>query len=396
MGDDVFPSSIFTDQDKAMSNAIEENAISHFGCLKQDASFQHVFNKCLKGCFNSDEFEATWSKMIYEYGLENYEWFERLYELREKWSTAYSKDFFSAGILSSQRSESTNHAMGFQSNKTTSLTDFFGIYNDIIKRWRSEEEKNEFQCGRSTPSSNMSTVGLIRSASSVYTINLFKRFEEEFIYSLVTNVIVIDNEDTTKVYKVFLLDDPDSYHVVTFDFASTLISCSCRKFDEVGILCYHSLRVFHLSSISDILERYIKKRWSRYAKSEMWEWMREQSVSIMPSVERLSWRRDILCNFHTLILQSQGLNEARTFLDQFYTSVCAEVRKIIEQTSTIDNTNNDSHNAPQRILDPLRSKTKGRSARLKRPSKSKKTNGRRVRSTSANCLVPYTPPTRLV
>ncbi|XP_074315011.1 protein FAR1-RELATED SEQUENCE 5-like [Silene latifolia] len=342
MGGDVFPTSIFTDQDQAMSNAIKEvlpmsrhrlcqwhiqqNAMSHFGCLKHDTSFQTIFNKCLRGCYNVAEFESTWANMIYDYGLENDEWFQRLYEIREKWSTAYSKDFFSAGILSSQRSESTNHAIGFHANKTTSLTDFFGIYNDTIRRWRSEEEKNEFQCGRSTPSSNMSMVGLVKSASSLYTINLFKRFEEEFVYSLGTNVVLLDNEDTTKV----------------------------------------------------------------------WERLREQSSSIVPSDDRLSWRREILCNLHTLILQSQGSSEARAFMDQVYTSACAGIRKILEQSRTNQNTNNDSHNSPRKVLDPLRSKTKGRSARLKRPSKSKKTKGRGVTSTTTTSVVPYTPPERLI
>ncbi|XP_074266872.1 protein FAR1-RELATED SEQUENCE 9-like [Silene latifolia] len=401
MGGDVFPTSIFTDQDQAMSNAIKEwhiqqNAMSHFGCLKHDTSFQTIFNKCLRGCYNVAEFESTWANMIYDYGLENDEWFQRLYEIREKWSTAYSKDFFSAGILSSQRSESTNHAIGFHANKTTSLTDFFGIYNDTIRRWRSEEEKNEFQCGRSTPSSNMSMVGLVKSASSLYTINLFKRFEEEFVYSLGTNAVLLDNEDTTKVFRVYPLDDPVSHHVVTFDSAINLISCSCRKFDEVGMLCYHSLRVLHLSSVSDVPERYIKKRWSRYAKSEVWERLREQSSSIVPSDDRLSWRREILCNLHTLILQSQGSSEARAFMDQVYTSACAGIRKILEQSRTNQNTNNDSHNSPHKVLDPLRSKTKGRSARLKRPSKSKKTKGRGVTSTTTNSVVPYTPPERLI
>ncbi|KAK9689570.1 hypothetical protein RND81_09G067800 [Saponaria officinalis] len=129
MGENVFPISIFTDQDQAMSNAIEkvypmsrhrlclwhilQNALSHFGSLKKDPTFQRAFNKCLRGCFNETEFELAWNKMITDYGLQHDTWFKRLYGIRRKWCTALSKDFFSAGILSSQRSESTNHAIGF-------------------------------------------------------------------------------------------------------------------------------------------------------------------------------------------------------------------------------------------------------------------------------------------
>ncbi|XP_057251765.1 uncharacterized protein LOC104896758 [Beta vulgaris subsp. vulgaris] len=89
--------------------------------LKSDDTFSDAFKNCLRGCYDSVEFEASWDYMMKKYGLEGDKWFARLYQLKDKWSTALSKDFFSAGILSSQRSESTNNAIGFQASKTTSL-----------------------------------------------------------------------------------------------------------------------------------------------------------------------------------------------------------------------------------------------------------------------------------
>ncbi|XP_074309886.1 protein FAR1-RELATED SEQUENCE 5-like [Silene latifolia] len=178
MGEDVHHVSIFTDQDQAIGNAIEtwhiqQNAISHFGKLKGDRPFQNLFNKCLHGCYNEAEFEETWHKMLTEYGLVNHSWFKRLYKHRAKWSTAFNNQFFSAGILSSQRSESTNHAMGFQASKTTSVTEFFGIFENTVKRWRGEGEHKEFNGIRSTPSSVYPLVDLLLHASQVYTLELF-------------------------------------------------------------------------------------------------------------------------------------------------------------------------------------------------------------------------------
>ncbi|KAL8478098.1 hypothetical protein ACS0TY_030114 [Phlomoides rotata] len=63
--------------------------------------------------------------MIEEYKLENHAWFKRLYSLKEK-------DFFYAGILSFQRSESTNSSISFEIKKTTNLIVFFRIFNRII------------------------------------------------------------------------------------------------------------------------------------------------------------------------------------------------------------------------------------------------------------------------
>ncbi|XP_048492309.1 protein FAR1-RELATED SEQUENCE 5-like [Beta vulgaris subsp. vulgaris] len=185
----VCPMSIFTDQDQAMSNALSQvfpntrtrlcqwhlyqDAVSHFGTFKSDDTFSDAFKKCLRGCYDSVEFEASWDYMMKKYGLEGDKWFARLYQLKDKWSTTLSKDFFSAGILSSQRSESTNNAIGFQASKTTSLYDYFAT--------------------------------------------MFKDFEQEFGYSLGTICELLTMDDTIFVYKVWPEKHPQRTHQVTFD-----------------------------------------------------------------------------------------------------------------------------------------------------------------------------------
>ncbi|XP_074265281.1 protein FAR1-RELATED SEQUENCE 5-like [Silene latifolia] len=217
MGDDLHPVSIFTDQDKAMTNALEavypqsrhrlcqwhiqQNAIGHFGSLKHDRPFQNMFNKCLNGCFSETEFEATWRTMTTEYGLDNHPWFNRLYSLRNKWCTAFNNMYFSAGILSSQRSESTNHTMSFQASKTTSVTEFFGIYETTVRRWRKEEELKEFNSIRATPTSVFPLVDLLQYASQIYTLHLFRVFEKEFGLAMGTQTAIIQSEDSTLLYR---------------------------------------------------------------------------------------------------------------------------------------------------------------------------------------------------
>ncbi|XP_074304419.1 protein FAR1-RELATED SEQUENCE 5-like [Silene latifolia] len=239
MGEDVRPVTIFTDQDLAMTNAIKEvyptsrhrlcqwhiqqNAVSHYGSLKHNRSFQTVFNKCLNGCYSEAEFEDTWSKMISDYGLQDSDWFDRLYTLREKWCTAFNKGYFSAGILSSQRSESTNRALGFQATKTTSLTEFFHIFESTVRRWRSEEERNEFNNIRAKPTSVFPMVDLLDHASQVYTLKLFRAFEKEFGIAIGTRAI----ECTIKIILSHTLCihrhlDENPHHV-TFDSSNLLI-----------------------------------------------------------------------------------------------------------------------------------------------------------------------------
>ncbi|XP_021762252.1 protein FAR1-RELATED SEQUENCE 5-like [Chenopodium quinoa] len=183
------PISIFTDQDQAMCSAIQKVTfkdihkgvkVTLFGSLKRDKDFKRTFSYCLKRCVTEVEFEAVWNSMIEKYNLQEDSWFQRIYDLKEKWCPALSKDFFSAGILSSQRSESTNHAIGFRANRSTSLTEFYSIFKACIQRWRSTEKHDEFLCSKSTASSAIPLSGLLKHASEIYTLSLFTYFEEKF------------------------------------------------------------------------------------------------------------------------------------------------------------------------------------------------------------------------
>ncbi|XP_073292392.1 protein FAR1-RELATED SEQUENCE 5-like isoform X4 [Primulina huaijiensis] len=175
------PITLFTDQDQAIATAItkvfpqtrhrlclwhlQQNVVSRFSQLKSENSFKATFKKCLSGCANENEFESCWKSMTTKYNLEYHSWFCRLYGLREKWCTALRKDFFFAGILSSQRSESINHAIAFNAKKNTSLTEFYGIFKATIKHWRSKEQNNEFQCSKPIPESVLPMTGMLKHAS---------------------------------------------------------------------------------------------------------------------------------------------------------------------------------------------------------------------------------------
>ncbi|KAK9750219.1 hypothetical protein RND81_02G180600 [Saponaria officinalis] len=243
MSEDVLPISIFTDQDLAMANAIEkimpvhihQNAVSHFGSLKHDRTFQNAFSKCLNGCYK-------------EYGLQNNLWFQQLYGLKEKWCTAFNNDIFSAGILSSQRSESTNHVMGFQVSKTTSLTDFFHIFEATVK---------------SRPTSVYPMVDLLDHAAQVYTLALFRVFEKEFGMAIGTRIVDCASDESLSFYIVHSSGSFENAYQVTFDRANLTIECTCRKFSEMGMLCYHSFRILHLWSITEIPDRYILKTYTK-------------------------------------------------------------------------------------------------------------------------------------
>ena len=142
-----------------------------------------AFDHCLKGCDDEEEFETSWTNMLLKYELADSVWFERLYAIRHKWCTALSKDFFSAGFLSSQRSESTNNAICFKARRTTTLTKFYDIFRDTVKRWRSLEQKKGYDANSSAPEMEIHC-GLLAHAAKVYTIEVFQFFKKDFYASI--------------------------------------------------------------------------------------------------------------------------------------------------------------------------------------------------------------------
>ncbi|KAL8531082.1 hypothetical protein ACS0TY_007913 [Phlomoides rotata] len=208
--------------------------------------------------------------MVTDYKLENNDWFKRLYGLKDKWCTTLNNGFFSADIRSSQRSESTNHAIGFNANKTTTLTKFYGIYKKIIKQWRRTEQQDEFNCSKAQPDIGYEMAGIVRHASEVYTLTLSKEFNKEFMKGISATSTLIGEHDTTTVYRVTSLMGDRSNEVI-FDSSMKLITCDCLKFERFGMLCCHSLRILLINSVQRIPDAYIKNRWTKIAKSKVWD-----------------------------------------------------------------------------------------------------------------------------
>lgn len=379
------PITLFTDQDKAIANGIEkafpttrhrlciwhlyQNAISHFGKLKSDKGFNEAFQKCLTGCSSGEEFEDCWRSMIEGYSLQDNSWFARLYCLREKWSTGYNKDFFSAGILSSQRSESTNHALGFNAKKTTSLSDFYIIFQKTVEQWRSTEAKDEFQCSRANPTSCLALTGLLKHASEVYTLTLFRFFESEFLKSISTSTKLLCEDGGFQTYQVTESDGITS-HCVSFYAFGNLVSCSCKNFEECGLLCCHSLRILHAHSVPQIPDCYIKRRWRKFVKQDIWD--KSDGNSTPKKFQKCAWRNQMMRKYYNLILKAQESEEARKAVEDGFNSVVPVVDALVTREKTSDAVE-ETCSSHQNVLDPSHSITKGRKKeRIKAHQKTKK------------------------
>ncbi|KAK9749899.1 hypothetical protein RND81_02G158900 [Saponaria officinalis] len=308
MGEDVIPISIFTDQDLAMANAIEkvypiskhrlcqwhihQNAISQFGSLKNERTFQNAFNKCLNGCYM----------------------------------------------------RALNMQCGSKRQRQPPLL----IFLTFLKlRLRGGELKR-----------NTTLLKFI-------LLLIFKVFEKEFGMAIGTRVVECAFDESLSLYIVHSSGSFKNSQQVTFDHANLTIECTCRKFTEMGTFCYHSIRILHLRSITEIPDRYILKRWTKFTKNDVWDRLLPNDRRRVGINDAINWRKETLTNFNNLITKCQNVVEARTILEQAYAKANDAVQAFFNTTGDVECPTSLETPTTSLILDPQHSTTKGRSRRKK-------------------------------
>ncbi|PKU65247.1 Protein FAR1-RELATED SEQUENCE 5 [Dendrobium catenatum] len=150
MGDKQ-PITIYTDQDQAMARAIEvalphsrhrlcqwhirKKAPSKVSCYNTNNKVKGLFNKCLSRCDSEEEFENAWAELIIQGNLQDHVWLQDLYRIRNKWSTAFNKDYFSMDILSTQLQGVGVMSVELESSDSSKFFVYYTETKDHSKPW---------------------------------------------------------------------------------------------------------------------------------------------------------------------------------------------------------------------------------------------------------------------
>ncbi|KAL3818720.1 hypothetical protein ACJIZ3_004625 [Penstemon smallii] len=275
------PETIFTDQCMAMMNAVETvfpsaqhrlcqwhisaNAPKYFGSLNENSSFKYLWNKCMKYCQSEEEFEATWKRMMDNYNVGEQTWFPKMYKLRHKWASAFSNQIFSADLSATSRSEGTNSTLKKEiGNKTASLLNCVVAYEKVQENWRAKEMKKDTFSHHNMPGFLVNNP-LLMHAAKVYTLAIFDLFQKEQIATIgfeLTEQFTCGGP-SLRSFRISSHGRGSTIRTVTFDNEKLEVKCSCHKFETVGILCSHALKVFDVVKLHFIPEVYIKKRWTK-------------------------------------------------------------------------------------------------------------------------------------
>ncbi|XP_019157956.1 PREDICTED: protein FAR-RED IMPAIRED RESPONSE 1-like [Ipomoea nil] len=229
------PQTIMTDQCAAMTAAISKvfPTSRHRLCIwhiETEAEFQFYWTSSKNSEYVLDVvmllvnillhkhlgFCLTIFMLVTDYKCHKNTWLEKLYDCREKWCPAFNKDYFSGGILSSQRSETTNHSISRRLSKTGGLCDFYSSFVSVISEWRSKENGENFRCAQGVPAMMMEHVKLLSHAREVYTIEIYFLFEEQFMKGSACHQEMVVNDGHQQKYHVWrpdidIISIPDKY-----------------------------------------------------------------------------------------------------------------------------------------------------------------------------------------
>ncbi|KAK8948541.1 Protein FAR1-RELATED SEQUENCE 6 [Platanthera zijinensis] len=279
------PKAVITDHCKGIQIAVSDvlPGVRHRFCLWQImkrapeklgglAEYRAVHKAMQKAVYDSlsvEEFEIEWGKMIDIYGLRGNDWMSSLNECRHFWAPAYLKDAFWAGLSPTQRNESLTAFFDGYVDGKTSLKQFVGKYEMALQSKYEKEAQADFETFHKRRPS-VSKFFMEEQLSTIYTMDMFKKFQDEIEAIMYCHVSVIKVEGAISVFDVkeciFLEDGKrttNKNHGVLYNSDEKDVQCICGSFQFTGILCRHALSVFKLQQVHEIPTQYVLDRWKK-------------------------------------------------------------------------------------------------------------------------------------
>lgn len=344
---DKKPKTIFSDRDLAKAKAIlvvmpetyhrfclwhlHQNALKSLSeVFKGQETFAADFDSCIYEGEYEEEFLNAWKIMLDKYSLQDNEWLQDLFEAREKWAMVYGRKTFSGGKRSMQLNKSFNSRLRNYLKPDLDLVKFLNHFQRTIDDLRYNEVRANYDMSQKIPILKVN-IPLLRHAREVYTEAIFEMFQDEFEKSLMVVINTFYQNGSDCEYKVHTYGN-SRQHTVTS--SSDLITCTCKNFEFVGILCSHVLKVLDDMKIKMMIpEQYIVKRWTKIARAGIGVDIHGCEGHSDPKIEMRTRYRN-LCNAYVrLIGKAAESKEACDFLASYASELNAKVEEYLKVQS---------------------------------------------------------------
>ncbi|XP_042428397.1 protein FAR1-RELATED SEQUENCE 5-like isoform X2 [Zingiber officinale] len=275
------PKTILTDQSMSEYNAIRaawpgtshrhciwqlyQNAIKHLNNVFQGSkTFAKDFARCVYDYEDEEDFLSAWRTMIDKYELRNDEWLANLFEDREKWALAYGRETLCVDMKNTLQNENFSSLKKYLTPQLDFFS-FFKHYKRVVDDHRYAELQADFHASQSIP--RIPPSKMLRQAAALYTPTVFEMFRKEFEVFMDCMLYFHGQDGTISEYRITVGENSKEY-IVRLDSIDCSVSCTCKKFEFVGVQCGHVLKVLDVRNIKELPQRYFLKRWRRDAKTE--------------------------------------------------------------------------------------------------------------------------------
>jgi len=266
----------------------------------------------MQGSDSEEDFKESWTAMIQEYKLQDNSWLIDLYTFHRKWCSAFNKDTFDGGINSSQWGEVSSNILNGISDENTSLTRFALLLEKVVKDLRRNESEEDFRCSQTAPVRAIKHSTVLKQAAESYTQRIYKLFEAEFLDGCgATSCHETSSGGNLLRFGITMQGRGSKVWDVVLDTSTMEISCGCRKFERMGLLCSHALKVFTLQNVDTIPEKYVLKRWTKDARRSMYTLAQDDSTQQECTEAELAYRNRAMQYAYNLIIKSQEVEESR-------------------------------------------------------------------------------------
>ncbi|XP_060971432.1 protein FAR1-RELATED SEQUENCE 5-like isoform X1 [Cannabis sativa] len=339
------PKTIHTDQDAAIIEAIQsvlpetnhcvcvwqmyENAVKNLSRAVKDAqSFANDLKSCIYDSKDEEDFVHTWETMLEKYSLQQNEWLKWMFREQEKWAVVYCKNSFFIDTKGSHLGESLFNNLRDYLNSSLDVLQFFKHFERVVDEQRYKETEASDEMDRCMPKL-MGNVVILKHASDVYTPRAFEVFQQG--YEKCLNVVVNQWSENgpSFEYKTKKFGQSREYNV-TFNSEDDTVICNCRKFECVGFLCSHALKVLDHRNIKVVPSTYILKRWTKDARlGSMKECKELPPTHDNPKTIVANRYKDLCHKILTLSARASESEEAYVYAYRHLDEVIEGVEKIL-------------------------------------------------------------------
>ncbi|GMI67795.1 hypothetical protein HRI_000448800 [Hibiscus trionum] len=214
-----------------------------------------------------EEFDREWRSVMKDFNVEQHPWVVEKDHTVGMWAQAYLTGHFFANVRSTQRCESMNSALNIILEHKKTYLEVVRAIDKGINDMRITELNQEYKNSSSKPFPMTKLHDLEGSAADIFTRASFEIVQEELKYETLYRALHPTLKiEGARTYRLIQYNDSEQMYEVVLDVTTNNITCTCRKFETLGLPCRHQLHVLKLEDFSEIPNCLILPRWTKNAK----------------------------------------------------------------------------------------------------------------------------------